>query len=82
MGVYLRSLLNTFLEGIADHTVLSASLGLLHELVVDALVHERPRPSAAALPLLYVSETRRNIRFRLQISEVQSPDVIGVQEVN
>jgi len=50
-SAYLRPLFDTAPEGVADHALQGAGLGLLHELVVHALVHERPRPGAAALAL-------------------------------
>ena len=50
-SAYLRPLFDTAPEGVTNHTLQGVGLGLLHELVVHALVHERPRPGAAALAL-------------------------------
>ena len=49
--VYLRALLNTFPEWITNYTLQSASLGLLNKLIINTLMYERARPSAAALSL-------------------------------
>jgi hypothetical protein len=48
---HLRPLFDAIPEGVADDALHGAGLGLLDELVVHALVHERPRPGAAALAL-------------------------------
>lgn len=63
LAVDLRPLFDAAPEGVADHALQGAGLGLLHELVVHALVHERPRPGAAALALCMRWESVPELRI-------------------
>ena len=65
-SLHLRPLFDAVPEGVADDALHGAGLGLLHELVVHALVHERPRPGAAALALCIGNERVSEFRNQQQ----------------
>jgi hypothetical protein len=63
--MYLRALFNTILEWITNHTLESTSLGLLHELIIDTLMHKCTRPSTATLSLEILSQEKSFRDFKL-----------------